>query len=308
MRAQGVAATRQLARRQLTWLRSWTWVDVQSPESSGGENYGWRIMEGQSCFNPSACSSQGLTLPVTVYSHVGGDCSVTGGVVFREAAYPGMDGVYFYGDFCSGRIRGLGHNGLFWESTVLSDTALRISSFGEDEGGALYLSDYLNGHLYRITENAVPMPSGKETFTYPPTVLPTGDILPAGARPVGVGSVAAGGATVDLRVVFAAFSGPVDIYGAFVQSGDPATVNVLQPDLTFVQLSVADVDRALATGVKPEGVQPWKSALSGPLDESPLGSLSAAALAAGTYQLYLLATPAGTIERYYVWITSFVIP
>lgn len=33
MRAQALAATRQLARRQLTWLRSWAWVEPRSPDA-----------------------------------------------------------------------------------------------------------------------------------------------------------------------------------------------------------------------------------------------------------------------------------
>lgn len=283
-------------------------VNVQPVSSGGGENYGWRIMEGRECFNPSACSSQSLTLPVAVYPHLEGDCSVTGGMVSRGVEYPGMGGIYFYGDFCSGRIRGLTHNGVSWDSTVVLDTALMISSFGEDEAGALYLSDYLSGDLFRITENAVPMPLGKETFLYPPTALPTGGIVPSATRPVGVGSVATGGDTFNLAVVLGNFSGPADIYGAFVLSGDPATVNVLNPDLTFTQLTVAEVDQALATGIRPPGVQPWKASFTGPLNENPLGSLTTSALVPGTYRLYLLATPAGTVERYYVWITSFVVP
>ena len=61
-------------------------IDFRPAASLGGENYGWDIMEGLSCFNeldfnnPLAnCNQVGLTLPVVVYEHGQGDCSVTGG-------------------------------------------------------------------------------------------------------------------------------------------------------------------------------------------------------------------------------------
>ncbi|MGE5239952.1 MAG: PQQ-dependent sugar dehydrogenase [Chloroflexota bacterium] len=283
-------------------------VNFQPASDGGGENYGWRIMEGKSCFVPADCTSRGLTLPVTVYSHLEGDCSVTGGMVYRGEEYPGMNGVYLFGDFCSGRIRGLRRNGLAWESTVLLDTSLSISSFGEDESGSLYVSDYGAGDLYRIIENALPMPLGKETFLYPTTAQPSADIVPAAARPVGVGNVANGGATVDIRVILSRFSGPVDLYGAFVLSSDPGTVNILKPDLTFRQFTVAEVDQALTAGVPPPGVEPWKSAITSPVNERVFGPLATADLVPGTYRLYLLAAPAGRSDRFHVWITSFVVP
>ena len=60
-------------------------------------------MEGTQCFESNTCDKKGLTLPVVEYEHSQG-CSVTGGVVYRGQNYPGMRGIYFYGDYCSGRI------------------------------------------------------------------------------------------------------------------------------------------------------------------------------------------------------------
>ena len=107
-------------------------------------------MEGMHCFTDPACSQAGLTLPVAEYDHLNGDCSVTGGFVYRGAQYPSLQGIYLYGDFCSGRIWGLRRNGLVWENQLLLDTTLNISSFGEDEAGNLYVADMTAGVIYKI--------------------------------------------------------------------------------------------------------------------------------------------------------------
>jgi len=125
-------------------------VNFQPAASSGGVNYGWNIMEGLHCFTDPACSQAGLTLPVVEYDHLSGDCSVTGGFVYRGAQYPSLQGIYLYGDFCSGRIWGLRRNGLVWENQLLLDTTLNISSFGEDEAGNLYVADITAGVIYKI--------------------------------------------------------------------------------------------------------------------------------------------------------------
>ncbi|MCC6301434.1 MAG: PQQ-dependent sugar dehydrogenase [Gammaproteobacteria bacterium] len=127
-------------------------IDVQ-PAAGGGENYGWNLMEGMHCYpaNVPTCDTTGLTPPVAEYSHDGGDCSVTGGFVYRGAEYPGLQGTYLYGDFCSGRIRGLRRNGAAWDNRLLLESALRLSAFGEDEHGDLYLADYADGSIYKIT-------------------------------------------------------------------------------------------------------------------------------------------------------------
>ena len=101
---------------------------------------------GQSCFNPpTGCNRQGLRLPIATYTQAGGRCSVTGGYVYRGPDIPGLVGTYVYGDFCSGEIFGLRSG----QSRVLLDTELRISSFGEDQAGELYVVD-LQGTIHAI--------------------------------------------------------------------------------------------------------------------------------------------------------------
>jgi len=126
-------------------------IDFQPAGNGRGANYGWNIMEGSLCFlAPGLCSSAGLVLPVAEYDHAAGDCSVTGGYVYR-GNNPSLQGTYLYGDFCSGRIWGLRRNGAAWENRLLLDSTLLISTFGEDEAGELYVADYGTGTLYRIT-------------------------------------------------------------------------------------------------------------------------------------------------------------
>lgn len=118
---------------------------------SGGLNFGWPIMEGTHCFPASAnCDRAGLVLPIAEYTHAEGGCSVTGGYVYRGTAFPILDGVYFYGDYCSGFVWALPATADgTWQAERILETGLSISSFGEDEAGELYLTD-LNGGLYRL--------------------------------------------------------------------------------------------------------------------------------------------------------------
>jgi glucose/arabinose dehydrogenase len=142
-------------------------IDFQPAASPGGQNYGWSIMEGFHCFNKldfnnplPTCDQAGLTLPVVEYDHTQGDCSVIGGFVYRGNLHPQMQGIYFYGDTCSGKIWGLKRDGAVWQNSLLLDSPFAITSFGEDEGGELYLTDYLAGDIYRITVTWIQFGSG----------------------------------------------------------------------------------------------------------------------------------------------------
>jgi glucose/arabinose dehydrogenase len=125
-------------------------VNFQPAASPGGQNYGWDRMEGMHCFAGMGCDQTGLTAPVAEYSHADGNCSITGGYVYRGAQYPSQQGIYLYGDFCSGRLWGLRQGASGWENHRLLDSGLNLSTFGEDETGNLYVADYGSGSLYRI--------------------------------------------------------------------------------------------------------------------------------------------------------------
>lgn len=127
-------------------------VDLQSAGSGGGENYGWNIMEGFECYNSASCDTTGLTSPVLTYgTDTDGNCSVTGGFVYRGQEFFELQGLYLYGDYCSGRIWGLRLIDGVWKNQLLLDSDLSISTFGEDEAGNLYVADHAGGGIYKVT-------------------------------------------------------------------------------------------------------------------------------------------------------------
>ncbi len=115
-----------------------------------GVNYGWRIREGDSCFNASTCSGQGLVDPVLSYPH-GEGCSVTGGYVYRGSQLPALSGRYVYGDFCSGWLRSFQlRDGSAEDGQTLDvGTVGSLSSFGVDGAGELYVLS-LDGSVLRL--------------------------------------------------------------------------------------------------------------------------------------------------------------
>jgi glucose/arabinose dehydrogenase len=134
-------------------------VDFTPASSTGGENYGWRLMEGLHCYNPpSNCDDGSLTLPVLEETHSDGWCAIVGGYRYRGAAIPGLDSVYIFGDLCLGEIWAANESGGTWSAQRLLDPSLTISSFGQDEAGELYVCD-LGGAVYRIDPINNPMPT-----------------------------------------------------------------------------------------------------------------------------------------------------
>ena len=136
---------------------------VRAPDVAGF-NFGWRQMEGRHCYqfgddtcdppgvscgNEPDCFDPSLTLPVLEYGHDGGDCSITGGPVYRGCRLPRLDGAYFYGDYCSGWIRSLriDANGQpidqrDWTNELYPSApppAFALTSFGDDLRGELYV-------------------------------------------------------------------------------------------------------------------------------------------------------------------------
>lgn len=131
-------------------------IDFQSRTSIGGENYGWRRMEGFHCFNPASnCADASFTAPVVEYSHADGSCSVTGGYRYR-GKFIRMRGIYFYADYCTGVIWAAEQqpNGS-WVGTRRLSTNLKIRSFGEDMYGEMYVVAE-NGSVYQLIDQLPP--------------------------------------------------------------------------------------------------------------------------------------------------------
>jgi glucose/arabinose dehydrogenase len=133
-------------------------VDFE-PAATSGRNYGWRLMEGEDCFNPdTGCNAQtqNLVLPVATYDHDIGQ-SITGGYVYRGPAIPNLRGTYLYADYQSARFFALrmADGAVAQPQTEITDSINpggnieSISSFGQDSAGELYVVSF-GGSVYRI--------------------------------------------------------------------------------------------------------------------------------------------------------------
>lgn len=122
-----------------------------------GGNYGWAIMEGERCISDEErCRTAGFELPLFTYPHPEG-FSVTGGFVYRGGRVGGLCGVYVFADYVSGIISGLRmRDGRVSRHGVLRESAYRISSFGEDASGELYVAAHRTGRILRITAPPAP--------------------------------------------------------------------------------------------------------------------------------------------------------
>ncbi len=139
------------------------YIEANTP---GGMNFGWKLREGTACFTPDplvagcapgtpTCDFPDFTDPVFEYDHESGDCSITGGYVYRGRAIRELWGKYLYGDWCSGKIWAASQDdesGL-WESELLPIQLPGVTTFGEDLNGEIYLSNGTS--LFQLVGEAV---------------------------------------------------------------------------------------------------------------------------------------------------------
>ncbi len=146
---------------------AWEEINVAAALSDGGDNYGWRCYEGDHAYNTSGCpSASTMTFPIHEFSHGGSPyrCSITGGEVYRGSLMPNMQGIYFFGDYCSNQIWTLERNGNNVIVTDVTDdldpqgspSIGSISGFGLDGSGEMYICD-LGGEVFKIMPG---VPSG----------------------------------------------------------------------------------------------------------------------------------------------------
>ena len=139
-------------------------------DNPAGLNYGWRCYEGDTTYNTSSnCpDSSELTFPISTYAHTNNGiykCSITGGYVYKGSQISGMNGVYFFADYCSQEIGMLSYNsdsdswGMYLDSPNASGSWV---TFGEDINGEMYIAS-INGGLYKITNAALGLNSVSQT-------------------------------------------------------------------------------------------------------------------------------------------------
>lgn len=151
----------------------WEEIDYQPGNSAGGQNYGWRQMEGlrpfnvnnfDDCFQPPIAPA-GLTLPVAVYDRTAG-AAVSGGYVYRGQQYPQLQGVYFYADYSFGNVWSMVQTSPgVWSSELELNAGFNVSSFGEDQSGELYVTGRNTGGVYRVTSAPYAPPPDLSTST-----------------------------------------------------------------------------------------------------------------------------------------------
>ena len=137
-----------------------------------GANYGWPIMEGpQPALPESKRGPAPISPPVVFHAHSEA-ASMTGGFVYHGSRLPELQGVYVYGDFQSGKVWGLKHDGrqVTWQKE-LAQTPLQLVSFGEDNSGEIYLVDYQRTQqIYRLVQS----PDDGLQVTFPRKLSETG--------------------------------------------------------------------------------------------------------------------------------------
>ncbi len=125
-----------------------------------GANYGWSVVEGSQPFAADQkAGPHPISAPTVEHPHSEAR-SLTGGIVYQGSALPELRGAYIYGDFSTGRIWGLRHDGqkVTWHE-LLADTTLQITAFAEDPQGELIVVDHHSGWgggLYRLTKRPPP--------------------------------------------------------------------------------------------------------------------------------------------------------
>jgi glucose/arabinose dehydrogenase len=130
------------------------WEMVHIIENGG--NYGWSINEAFHPFKPrmKADPASKISKPIVEYPHGPGldpkrndiGQSITGGYVYRGNTVPGLDGIYVYGDYQSGRIWGVKEkDGKAIEAGELTDVAKSrpmIAAFGENRSADLLILSF----------------------------------------------------------------------------------------------------------------------------------------------------------------------
>jgi glucose/arabinose dehydrogenase len=129
-------------------------VDLVEP----GDNYGWPVREGTSCFNQQAwnqplesCSTNQLSEPIIAYTHGENLSAIIGGGIYHGQSLPTLEGRYIFGDWGrgEGRLFAASAPSFPLRSWKIEEIQIELpgnqSSFGQllgigqDEAGEFYL-------------------------------------------------------------------------------------------------------------------------------------------------------------------------
>jgi len=171
--------------------------------------------------------------------------------------------------------------------------------------------------------SGIPLPTGKQVFTYGAVAMPVLSSDPAAAKPIGVGPVASGGTTVDISVNIGPFASPVDVSLAlYVVGVDSGEVYLLNQWNSFESVHYAVAARAGRSASEDEGdgensseknenLTIWKKNVTG-VNQHIYGPSPVSDLPPGPYILVLGAVPSGPGNKddrpSYHWVTYFIVP
>lgn len=117
-----------------------------------GLNFGWRCYEGNTSYNTTNCAPQNtMVAPIIITTHSTGNCSITGGFVYRGSLYPTFYGKYLFSDYCNSKIGMIDAQNNLTYSNAFSGN--NFVSFGKDATGELYVSAINNGRIYKIVDS-----------------------------------------------------------------------------------------------------------------------------------------------------------
>ena len=122
------------------------------------KNHGWPVMEG-TAERMGPCTGAACLAPVYDYGHTGvegtpgADNCIIGGYVYRGSAIPALQGAYIYGDNGSAKVRAIRvQNGTMVQGPAdFAGISVYMGCFGEDAAGEMYVCDYNNNKVVRVT-------------------------------------------------------------------------------------------------------------------------------------------------------------
>jgi glucose/arabinose dehydrogenase len=192
---------------------------------SPGQNFQWKACEGFHTYPGGAagCTGPAGSIPPKLaYSHAGGNCSVTGGYIYR-GPIAALQGTYIFADYCSARfwtVAGTNPATPVWTYQLLADTpAMSPYSFGEDGKGNLYVTSG-SGPIYRFASG-----SGGATFEVTPVAGPGGSITPPGVQVVPEGEITEFTVTADSGFTIAGVTGCGGSLAGSIYTTGPITAN-----------------------------------------------------------------------------------
>ena len=140
-------------------------VNFLPADTDGGQNYGWRALEGTSdiTWNSDPAPPDAID-PIYTYPNTSG-AAIIAGIAYRGESIPGLDGTFIFGDYVKKTIRSFRYDGSMVSevtdrtselSNTLSGNFASGILFGSDADGELIVFDTGRGDIYRVVEDVLP--------------------------------------------------------------------------------------------------------------------------------------------------------